>query len=290
VDLVILSAVVAQRAPGCQKGSMSLSSIFKSGAHAQLVRSSWQSFLDALYPPQCRVCEAGLMTAEESNHELSNWLCRTCLEELERVVPPYCSSCGEAFEGAMTRAFRCWNCEGRRVVFDFAISGYKAAGPMRELIHRFKYGHDLSLRAVLAKALGAALMEPRLAKEELRQWVLVPVPLHFLRQMQRGFNQSWELCCQLSAITGIPAAQALRRRRFTRTQASLQRRQRLENLRGVFVPRTCLGRRDPAVWKGRCVLLVDDVLTTGATANECAKVLKRELGVRRVVVLTVARG
>jgi ComF family protein len=190
----------------------------------------------------------------------------------------------------MTRAFLCSNCDGRRVAFDFAVSGYKAHGTMRELIHQFKYGKDISLRAVLAAALEAGLNDPRLEQTDLSEWLLVPVPLHYIRQMKRGFNQSWELCRMLHETTGIPTASVLRRTRQTSTQARLHRKQRLENLRGVFALRRSLPWSTQPVLKGKKILLVDDVLTTGATAHECAKVLKREAEAEKVVVITAARG
>jgi competence protein ComFC len=247
--------------------------------------------LNLVYPRTCRACQAGL-TAFEQPSGLTDWLCTPCLEELTAIEPPYCSVCGEAFAGAMERAFKCSNCDGRRMAFDFAISGFKAAGPLRELVHHFKYSGDLTLRGVLAEALIRTLSEPRLAPEDLSAWVLVPVPLHWLREMRRGFNQSWELCRELSARTGIPTAQIIRRKRLTSTQARLNRHERLENLRGVFALRRSFplsGWRRLDI-RGKKVLLVDDVLTTGATAHECAKVLKREAGAEKVVVITAARG
>jgi ComF family protein len=108
--------------------------------------------------------------------------------------------------------------------------------------------------------------------------------------MGRGFNQSWEICQRLSQMTGIPSAEVLRRTRHTGPQASLHRRQRLENLRGVFAMKRQLPWIKQSQLKGRRILLVDDVLTTGATAHECARVLKRDAGVEKVVVITVARG
>ncbi len=247
--------------------------------------------LDLVYPRTCRACQIGLTSAAEHSG-LADWLCKSCLMELTSIEPPYCSVCGEAFAGAMDRAFKCSNCDGRRMAFNFAISGFKAAGPLRELIHHFKYSGDLTLRGVLANALMPTLEEPRLAVEDLSTWVLVPVPLHWLREMRRGFNQSWELCREISIRTGIPAAQIMRRKRRTSTQAKLNRHERLENLRGVFALRRSFplpGWRRPNI-RGKKVLLVDDVLTTGATAHECAKVLKREAGAEKVVVITAARG
>ena len=247
--------------------------------------------LELVYPSTCLACDAGLMVSGK-HPGLARWLCKPCLDELTAIVPPCCSVCGEPFAGAMDRAFKCYNCDGRRMAFNFAISGFRAAGPLRELIHRFKYSGDLALRGVLADALIHTLEEPRLAVEDLSTWLLVPVPLHWLREMRRGFNQSWELCRELSQRTGIPAAQVMRRSRRTSTQAKLNRQERLENLRGVFSLRRSFPlpvRQRPDI-RGKKVLLVDDVLTTGATAHECAKVLKREAGVEKVVVITAARG
>jgi ComF family protein len=248
--------------------------------------------LAVVYPPSCRACEVFLPRDQVvSSAGLTRWLCTKCVSELDLVEPPCCSLCGESFSGAMDRGFLCSNCDGRRLAFDFATSGFKAAGKMREVLHRFKYGRDLSLRGLLADALMAALEEPRLAAEDLSGWVLVPVPLHWTRQLQRSFNQSWELCQELSARTGIPARQVLRRTRRSATQARLNRQERLENLRGVFAL-----RRRWLPWPGKTdlrvkrVLLVDDVLTTGATTHECARVLRRDAGAEKVVVITAARG
>ncbi|MCE5307024.1 MAG: ComF family protein [Acidobacteriales bacterium] len=147
---------------------------------------------------------------------------------------------------------------------------------MRELIHLFKYGRVRPLAPVLGGFLGAAL--PR----EERFDVLVPMPLHWVRRWRRGFNQSYLLARELSRRTGIPVVGALRRKRSTASQASLSRAERRRNVRGAFEP-----RRDADVG-GLRVLLVDDVLTTGATANACAAVLKRA-GASCVTVLTLAR-
>lgn len=245
--------------------------------------------LDGLYPRICRGCEV-FLAPETPRSGVDAWLCSPCRENLTRVEAPYCQVCGEPFDGPMTEAFRCWNCQGRRIAFDFAVSRFRAEGPVREMIHAFKYNRDLSLRGALSDLLREALDDPRLKAADLSTWLLVPVPLHPMRALWRGFNQSWELCRQLSSLTGIPAAQVLRRRQWTHTQARLNRHKRLANLRGAFALRHSFpGRRLP-VLKGRCILLVDDVLTTGATAHECAKVLKLNAEAEKVVVITAARG
>lgn len=245
--------------------------------------------LDGFYPRVCRHCEV-LLPEDSPRNGVEAWLCELCRDELLPVAAPYCGVCGEPFSGAMTEAFRCSNCEGRRTAYDFAVAGYKITGPLRELIHHYKYGKDLSLRAALADMLLPALKDPRLASLDLTQWVLVPVPLHVTRRIWRGFNQSWELCRQISKLTGIPAAQPLNRQFRTAPQAHLQRRKRLANLKGAFGLRRNLPWKKAENLRGKNILLVDDVLTTGATAHECAKVLKQGAGVEKVVVITAARG
>lgn len=251
--------------------------------------------LDGMYPRVCCHCDALLEQAPDGQHADVKapshlWFCPGCQEDLAAIAAPYCSACGEPFEGAMDREFRCSNCTGRRLHLDFALAGYKITGAVREVVHHYKYGRKIALRAPLADMLMETFQDPRLASENLREWLLVPVPLHATRQMWRGFNQSWELCRQVSRLTGIPAANVLKRRYRTPAQAHLRRGQRLKNLKGAFALRRNWLRKPRLDLKGRKILLVDDVLTTGATANECAKVLKREAGAEKVVVITAARG
>jgi len=259
----------------------------------RLVRPLMRAAEELVFPPVCVACTEPLERLAE-RHEEVNWLCQACLEAIEPQVPPYCSKCGEMYDGAFTNAFRCSNCEGQKLEFDFAVASCTARGPVRELIHRFKYGRRLHLRAFLAVLLRRVLDEERLRAEKLNEWLLVPVPLHPERESDREFNQSWELCVRLGQFTGIPAAQALERILPTVKQANLNRRQRQENLRGAF------RLRPPRWWQwylprppdlhGRKILLVDDVLTTGSTTSECARVLKKDGGAEKVVVITVARG
>ncbi len=160
---------------------------------------------------------------------------------------------------------------------------------MRELVHRFKYNRDLSLRDVLGLMLERVLSDPRLAAEDLAAWTLVPVPLHRLRQREREFNQSWELCRVLAKSTGIAMMDAMQRVLPTDKQAELSRSQRLKNLRNAFAMKPVPEGKDLPL-RGKQVLLVDDVFTTGATTDACARVLRRQGKVEKVVVITVARG
>lgn len=244
--------------------------------------------LNLLYPRVCRSCDWHLAGVDPGN-PLSEWFCMVCEDQLRPIREPYCSRCGETYDGALVGEFRCENCADRELAFDFAIAGYQAQGVVRDLIHQFKYSSDISLRACLGDLLLPTLEEPRLRGEDLSQWLLVPVPLHGTRQREREFNQSEELCRRLHLRTGIPMARALVRQRSTGHQASLTRSERLENLRAAFAVPGAFHKRKGALL-GKRILLVDDVFTTGATTDACARVLRREAGVEKVVVITVARG
>ena len=248
-----------------------------------LARRYASAFLDLVYPRRCEMCETLL---EAGRPGAGRWLCDICLEALPRIVPPFCNVCGEPYEGEVTDSFRCGNCADLKLHFDFAISAYRADGPVRELVPRLKYNHRLDLRGALAALLKEALDDPRLAGTD--GWRIVPVPLHSARARERQFNQAWELSRQLSKLTGWPAEEALARVRATTAQAALSRHQRIENLRKAFALKKSVAKTDAL--RGQKVFLVDDVLTTGSTTSECARVLKRDSGVEKVVVITVARG
>lgn len=247
-----------------------------------------KALLDVIFPRTCRACDR-LLVERDPQRPLSEWFCDACEGALPKLDAPYCQVCGEAYDGAVDSVFRCSNCAGRRLSFDYAVAGYRAQEPVREMIHRFKYRRELALRASLAVLLQRALQDPRLAAEDLAQWTLVPVPLHPRREREREYNQSWELCRELAKRTGITPVNALNRHRATGKQVRLTRAQRLKNLRGAFsMKRRFVGENSRL--KGRNVLLVDDVFTTGATANECARILRREGRAQKVVVIAVARG
>lgn len=255
----------------------------------RMARPVLQAVADLVYPRLCCVCHVPLELGVPLQG-LSAWFCGACDGALPLVEPPYCKVCGEVYDGAFTNEFRCANCSGRRLEFDFAVATCRAEDAVRELVHEFKYDRRLHLRGALAALLLRTLAEPRLASESLSDWLLVPVPLHRSREADREFNQSWELCLRLAQLTGIPAAQVLARTRATDTQANLDRDERLRNLRGAFAMRKSWPWRRVPSLMGRRILLVDDVFTTGATTSECARVLRREGGAQKVVVITVARG
>src|SRR5438034_8601295 len=153
-------------------------------------------------------------------------------------------------------------------------------GIVRQIIHEFKYGRQIHLRHLVARWLNCALDDERLRQSHFD--VIVPVPLHPTRQRERGFNQAGLLAELLSAQTSIPCKPLLERTRYTTTQTALDRSERMENLHNAF------RLRKNANVRSLRVLLVDDVLTTGSTLNECARILKRG-GAFSVHAVTAAR-
>jgi ComF family protein len=161
--------------------------------------------------------------------------------------------------------------------FDAAYCFGSYEGTLRELIHLYKYGRVHTLSQPLSGMLAAAL-----PLDELFDAV-TPVPLHWRRQWHRGFNQSELLARAIARRRGIPVVAALRRAKATQTQAGLSNTERRRNVAAAF---RC--GRDARKIMGRRVLLIDDVMTTGATAASCARALK-QAGASKVVLLTVAR-
>jgi ComF family protein len=191
----------------------------------------------------------------------------------------FCVSCRTPFQNRfpLDAEGRCALCRNGLRGFDAAYCFGSYEGTLRELVHLYKYGRIQTLSRPLADFLGAAL------PLDERFEAVTPVPLHWRKQWHRGFNQSDLLACAIARRRGLPVVRALRRGRYTQTQAGLSNTERRKNVSAAF---QC--RRAGLALSGRRVLLVDDVMTTGSTAAACARVLKRA-GVARVVLLTVAR-
>jgi ComF family protein len=230
------------------------------------------ALVSLLYPPVCTICGANIRAGEH--------LCDQCEAKAVRIVAPFCQKCTEPFEGAIIGAFTCANCAHRTIHFDTAVAAYRGCGIVREVIHNFKYRRQIYLRHLVARWLRAALDDERLRGRRFD--VIVPVPLHLTRQRERGFNQASLLAELLSAEISVPPKPLLERIRYTTTQTALDRAERMENLHNAFRLRKSANVRDFSV------LLVDDVLTTGSTLSECARVLKRA-GAISVHAATAAR-
>jgi len=218
---------------------------------------------------------------------MSGPICAACWDGVRLFTPPVCDRCGDplpSWRGISLRTCLCPRCRRgtRSVSRSRAAGAYE--GSLRAIIHALKYDGRRSIAPRLAAMLRVQGREVLDGSD-----CTVPVPLHWRRQRVRGFNQAAELASHL----GLPVCHALRRVRWTRPQIELPASRRHRNVRGAFA----LVR--PSWWasghasvrqsiRQRCVVLVDDVSTTGATLEACARVL-RAAGAREVRTLTVAR-
>ncbi len=230
--------------------------------------------LGFLYPEVCQVCGIERATASEG------FVGAGCRRQVRFIKPPFCERCGLPFEGDLTAPFECTNCRDMEFHFSAARSAVVARGVVLEAIHRYKYQ-----RAMWFEPFLAGLLLPQAVPALRGRWdLIVPVPLHPLKQREREFNQAGRLAQRLGAAAHIPVKlKLLRRVIFTATQTRLTRSERVDNMRGAFAP------RHGARLDGARVVLVDDVFTTGATTNACAEAL-RAIGAGEVCVWTVARG
>ena len=228
-----------------------------------------------IYPPTCAGCGQPL------HSERSEPLCPECLKTLEFIAEPYCPVCGIPYAKEMPNPHLCGDCLSGIHHFDRARSTGFYRGSLREVLHRFKYGAQTSLARPLAHMLIAPGRQlARLHKIDF----IIPVPLHPKRLRQRSFNQASLLARRLGSALNISVDYAsLQRSRWTEPQTGLTRRQRATNVKGAFRLKT------PEKVRGKGILLLDDVFTTGETVNQCVRVLKRDGGAKEVVVLTVAR-
>lgn len=229
---------------------------------------------DLLYPRRCVGC--GLSSPETFRH-----ICWDCWAGVVRIVPPFCRRCGDPVAGTIEHDFVCYACSGDEPAFDLARSAARYDGVIGEALRLLKYEKGIWL----APDLGVLLQRCLDAEYPGQAFdVIVPVPLHRIRRRQRGYNQSGVLARELGRRIGCPVhPRLLRRKRPTATQTNLTAKERLSNVSGAFQS----GKSGALA--GRRVLLVDDVMTTGATVNACARALKRG-GAASVCVITAARG
>lgn len=236
--------------------------------------------MDLIYPPRCHVCKAFLWEnrAHHGGNELS--LCQACYSSLTAVTSPLCPVCGRPFAVGSGEDHTCEDCLLKRPFYDIARAPYVYEGNLMTAIHEFKYGK----KSYLARSLGPLLASYADTWIGHNNGLLVmPVPLHPKRLKERGFNQSLLLARHVASRleTGLDYL-SLRRNRLTRPQTGLTSDERKKNVRRAF------DIVSPAGLKGKSVLVIDDVATTGSTLNECARALKKA-AVKEVFCLVLAR-
>lgn len=230
--------------------------------------------VDLVFPPRCALCGAGIATQAG--------LCGTCWGDLVIPATPACGLCQRPFVGQVPEGLVCAPCLADPPRHDgiAAATVYNAAS--RRLVLSFKYGRRIALAPLLGRMMHTRLV--RLAAVDAA-WLVVPVPLHRWRLWQRGFNQSALLAREIARATGARlAVDALVRCKRTPTLGGMGRDARARVLAGAIR----LHPRRSWALPGASVVLVDDVLTSGATTNACIAVLKRA-GAARVVVACAAR-
>jgi ComF family protein len=231
---------------------------------SQAIHRLSTSLLNLFFPPHCVGCQA-----------LGDWFCEGCQEQIRPVVPPLCQRCGRGLKAVGSQL--CADCRSGHHAVEQIRSAVYSEGVLREAIHALKYDGITALVEPLA-----SLMADYWSRCPMAVDVMVPVPLHRARQRRRGFNQAALLARGLSERTGIPVDEdILVRHRRTAAQVGLDADERTRNVRGAF-------RRVSAGAKGRAVLVIDDVCTTGSTLEACAVALQQG-GVKSVKALTLAR-
>lgn len=227
------------------------------------------------FPAPCLAC-GGI----DRDLERPLGLCLRCRGRLVQVRDPCCATCARplaAPPASVPPGYRCGRCRLRRPKIERLVAHWVYQEPLDRVVLGLKFRR---LR-FLGEQLGAALAE-RLGRDPPPVEAVVPVPLHWRRQLERGYNQADEIAGALATALERPRITALRRRRLTRPQMDLPRERRDANLRGAF---SC---RAPKRIAGRAILLVDDVLTTGATLDQAARCL-RAAGSGAIFAAVVAR-
>ncbi|MDY6951466.1 MAG: ComF family protein [Thermodesulfobacteriota bacterium] len=259
---------------------------------AKTLRALFQGFckalVEAIFPSKCLICDAfddwQPMGERDAPDRLAcltaPYFCASCQSRMTGIASPFCSRCGLPFVSREGEDHPCSECLLERKSFRKARAFGVYEGSLMEAIHRFKYARRTSLSRPLSA----------LTKDTFcRFWgpgavdLLIPVPLHIKRLRERGFNQAYLLIRRWAKLEKIVCDPfSLVRTRWTEPQTSLSRKERKKNMRHAFA----VSHRERI--EGQRILLVDDVYTTGSTANECARVLM-EAGAEWVDLLTLAR-
>ena len=227
--------------------------------------------VDLVYPPRCPACGEGIAAQDG--------LCAGCWGELVFPGEPACTRCQRPFGTAAAEGAICAPCLADPPRHDGIAAGTLSNDASRKLVLAFKHGKRIALAPMLARIASARL--PELEGE----WLVLPVPLHPWRLWRRGFNQSALLAREVARIRGQQVlVDGLQRRKPTPTLGGLGRAARARTLSGAIA----VNPRRAGKFKGANVVLVDDVMTSGATSDACVRALKRA-GAERVVIACFAR-
>ena len=241
----------------------------------KMIKATFDSLLSFFFPSQCKICHSPLRSYQEK------YVCARCFSGIE-IVSCCCKKCGFPLSPSFAEVENplCKDCQKKRRQFHLSRSATPFQGVILECIHLFKYNKKMGL----AKPLGDLMLKALCSFwPDLEIDLILPVPLHPDKEDNRGFNQAYLLARQISKGIKMPAVKGnLQRVVNTASQTSLSPKERLKNVKGAFKVKR------PEALRGKKILLVDDVFTTGATIEECSRALK-SAGVREVNVFTLAR-
>jgi len=224
--------------------------------------------INLIFPVYCLICK------KELSYQTDTYLCDACKKSIIPITGKVCNKCGRPFINGI-----CGICREKQFYFSKARASVIYDGSVRECIHFFKYNK----KTYLLNTLFEVLLLPD-SLDFLSCDFIVPVPLHWIRQYSRGFNQAELIGRKFSKRFNIKLSKtSLKRTRATPSQTGLSLKERTKNIKGAF------SVRNSQKLNGKRILLVDDVMTTGATVNECSKVLL-QAGVGEILVYTLARG
>ncbi len=238
----------------------------------------FQYFLDGIcnliYPNSCLLCRQYIL-----NDRKDSIICTNCFAQIKFNVPPFCPKCSRHIASDL-KGIRCKECMYRYPAFDFAWAACCYNNTIRELIHLFKYKQKTALRKLFSNLIISFIKEYNLDIAQFN--VIVPIPLFSTKLRERGYNQSLLIAKILSDQFKIPVLDNnLVRVKNTKSQSLLDRKERWTNIKGAFKI------KNPLIFSDKRILLIDDLLTTGATTSEAANVLK-DNGAEIVGVLTLA--
>lgn len=239
-----------------------------------MLRQIIEPLVDLVYPPQCLLCQNAL-----TQRLINQPLCKTCLSTIVLNRPPFCLGCSRPLTDLLLGP-RCQNCARHELAFDFAWSASLYEEPVKSLLHLFKYSGRTGLRFPFAQIMIDFIKDHNL---DIAQFdCVVPIPLFASRFRERGYNQAFLLAKEISQHFQLPLEpQGLCRSRPTLPQSLLDKKKRWTNVEGAF------RINQLQTIKGQSVLLIDDLLTTGATASSAALCLKAHKA-KRVGVLTLS--
>lgn len=236
-------------------------------------KKCFNKIVNFIFPAQCVICRTFI--------ENNDGICYECLNKIDFITDPKCAYCGYPFEikfSNKNNLYVCPRCLKLKPKFDKCVSSVRYNDASKKIILPFKHADKTNYAKIMGRMM-ASTVSPFIEKVDF----IVPVPIHLKRMLKRKYNQSALLVGVISSITGKPALyNTLVRTHFKESQGHLSVKDRKLNVSGAFAI------KNPFKIKGKNILIVDDVFTTGATINECAKVLK-SAGARRIFVATFAR-